>query len=246
MSFQRRLVLALAICCGGWGCAWDQVESLESRLRRQEDENRALRSRLDVARSELQAVRRENNALHAQISGPGRRALLPEQAAAVFTLHELTLNRKLTGGIDTDGRPGHDALLVTVEPRDARGDVLKAPGSIAVELFEPGADGSENRIGSWTFELSESLRQWVTGLFASGYQFKLPWQRGYPRASELLVKVRFTTPDARTLTASRSIRVKLPDNPVPNAASSRASREVSRASAVAHHVRTKQPSERLP
>ncbi|HEX3725755.1 MAG TPA: hypothetical protein VHV08_05905, partial [Pirellulales bacterium] len=39
---------------------------------------------------------------------------------------QIVINKKLTGGLDRDGRNGDDGLLVVVEPRDAAGNLVDA------------------------------------------------------------------------------------------------------------------------
>ena len=43
---------------------------------------------------------------------------------------------RFSGSIDTDNKPGDDALLLYVQPVDRDGSIIKAAGSIKVTLFD--------------------------------------------------------------------------------------------------------------
>lgn len=175
-----------------------------------------LRGQVENLRFHLEACRRENDVLRSQLRDAGTRGMLPEQAAALFTLKEVTLNRLMTGGIDTDGLPGDDALRVVLEPRDQKGDVLKAPGTITIELVDLALEPSQRRIGYWTFDLQQSLAHWQGGLFGTGYDFTLPWQRAYPEHKDLNLLARLTTPDGRAFRVTEQIEIRLRPGGVPD------------------------------
>ena len=202
-------VPAFAIWCCAVGCAGFQTELLESQLRQREDEALLVKGQLHDAQSQLTACRRENGVLRSQLRDAGAQGMLPEQAAALFSVEKIALNRLMTGGIDTDGNPGDDALSVVIEPRDQQGDVLKSPGTIAIELLDLALDPVDRRVGYWTFDLETALKHWQGGLFGTGYQFKLPWQRGYPRHANLTLHARLLTPDGRAFRATETITVRL-------------------------------------
>ena len=41
---------------------------------------------------------------------------------------KILLNRRLTGGYDFDGRPGHEGVMVVIEPQNAQGQYVSTPG----------------------------------------------------------------------------------------------------------------------
>ena len=209
MKVLHWLAPALVWCCCASGCAGFQTELLESRLRQREDEAMLLRTQAKDLHFQLTASRRENGVLRSQMRDAGVRGMLPEQAAALFSLKEIRLSRLMTGGIDTDGFPGDDTLSLVLEPHDQQGDVLKAPGTITIELLDLSLAQVDRRIGYWTFDLETALKHWQGGLFGTGYHFKLPWQRGYPRHPNLSLHARLLTPDGRAFQVTKQITVRL-------------------------------------
>lgn len=215
MKMLRCLAPALAWFCCAAGCAGFQTEMLESELREREDEALLVRAHAQDLQFQLAGCRRENNVLRSQLRDSGTKGMLPEQAAALFSLNKITLNRLVTGGVDTDGRPGDDALRVVLEPRDQRGDLIKSPGTITIELVDLALDPADRRVGYWTFDLETALKHWRGGLFGTGYHFKLPWQRGFPRHQDLSLHARLLTPDGRAFRVTKSLTVRLTPGNVP-------------------------------
>ena len=92
---------------------------------------RELRADLDRAQADNEALVRELTSIR---HGSAAK-ITPELAAQTYTLKQITLGRG-TGGVDEDACPGDEALEVVVEPRDADGHTIKAPGSVHVEALE--------------------------------------------------------------------------------------------------------------
>ncbi len=58
----------------------------------------------------------------------------------------ISLNSRLTGGYDFDGKPGDEGLLVVVEPQNSAGQYLPLPGDLEIEVSDPTRQGSEARL----------------------------------------------------------------------------------------------------
>lgn len=206
--------------CHGWpiigwlsatlaGCAaGGDVTLMQQELRDREAIARECHEELKAVQFQLEAAQRENLALRAQLEGAGNEVFTTEYAAAAFAVQDVALHR-LSGGIDTDGYEGDDALLVLLQPLDHEGDLRKSPGRVAIELFDMAREPSGRRIGFWQFDPEETQDHWYSGFLMSGYRFELPWQQGYPRHDELTVHARFETLDGRVLANTRQIRVRL-------------------------------------
>ena len=100
---------------------------------------------------ELAQLRRENSQLQAEIEAKDRQIETLQQLGdkridALPRVERIELGSH-TGGIDTDGKPGHDAIKVFLKPIDADGSVIKAPGAVTVRLFDLSADENENLFG---------------------------------------------------------------------------------------------------
>jgi hypothetical protein len=121
----------------------------------------------------------------------------------------LALNRRITGGNDTDGCFGDEGILAVVEARDAAGQLVPAPGAMTVVLHDPMASGDRGVI----FTAHEVAERFRAGPFGAGVNFDLPWPNRPPQRSLLRLEVRCLTPDGKTLATTRKISVDLRDSP---------------------------------
>ena len=65
------------------------------------------------------------------------------QTADSGQVSRLVVNRPLTGGCDTDGRPGDDGIRLSIEPRNGRGQVVAAPAELVVVVLDPALPGED-------------------------------------------------------------------------------------------------------
>jgi outer membrane murein-binding lipoprotein Lpp len=191
------------------GCASrGQLDILESRLRQQDDSITQLQNQLSTTQSQLQAARRESDDLKTQLAD-GTRTARVEQVSALGQVEGIELNRYLTGGLDRDGVPGDELLSVLIVPNDSQGNLVKAPGAVAVTLFDLSKPEPQQRIGHWEFSPQKSESLWVSGFLGSGYVIRVPWQE-QPQSANLLVHARLKTIDGRQFDTSQSIRIVPP------------------------------------
>lgn len=123
----------------------------------------------------------------------------------------LTLNERLTGGVDLDGRYGHDGLLVLVEPRDRQAKVLKAPAEVNVALIDPEQPEEFARVARWDFTKEQTAQLFRDVGSGQAIALKLPWPGRPPTNSKMLLMVRYVTDDGRRLQVNRDIKLVLPD-----------------------------------
>ena len=110
---------------------------------------------------------------------------------------QLVINKRLTGGLDRDGRNGDEGILVVVEPRDAQGRLVKAPGALSVVVMDPAQEGEAGRVARWDFAAHEVHSHFHSTVFGRGLQFELPWPGEPPKNSALRLFVRFITEDGQ-------------------------------------------------
>jgi len=206
------IVLTLLTLLGGCGLRGD-VDLLEARLREQEDRLYALDTDVNKAHSQLASLRRENDMLYARLAGHSAEIILPEQADSLFRAEGIRIQKWMTGGLDRDNQPGDEMLIAVISPHDAEGETVKLPGTIQIQLIDPSKPKQQQQIGNWTFEREESRKYWHSGIMASGYQFRLPWQI-VPNSSELLLNATLTTVDNRQFSTSEIIRITPPPKAV--------------------------------
>jgi hypothetical protein len=195
---------ALAVGCASRG----QMDILESRLRQQEDSIVQLQGQLSTSESQLQASRREAADLRTQLAD-GTRTARVEQLSALGQVEAIELNRYLTGGLDRDGKSGDELLSAMIVPKDAQGNLVKAPGSVSVTVFDLSKPEAQQRIGRWDFSPKESESLWMSSFLWSGYVVRVPWQKR-PQSTNLLVLARLKTIDGRQFDTSQTIKIVPP------------------------------------
>ncbi len=209
LRFTGIILLSVASLCG---CAVrGNVELLEARLREQETAMREMQSELSRANAELASARREVESLHAELNSSGGNVLLPEQVHSLAQLTSVEIDKFRSGGLESDGKPGDDALNAVLIPRDATGDAIKVPASIELSLFDLADSDRSAPIGRWTFDANDALAHWHRGFMGSGYQFRLPWQT-IPRHEQLVLHAQLKTADGREFNVSQTINVQPPES----------------------------------
>lgn len=181
-----------------------RYDLLEAELRQRERELAETRSALEQARHLNEAYARQTPCTHPTGATTAAPSSLP--------LRQITLARG-TGGIDEDGAPGDEALMVVVAPKDEDDAVVKVPGRVEVWLWEVTPSGQKEFLGSWSISPERLRPTWRQGWISSGYFLSLPWPR-YPRYERLRIAVRFTALDGRVFETDRDIRIKPVPTPV--------------------------------
>lgn len=123
----------------------------------------------------------------------------------------LAINRRLTGGDNTDGCFGDEGIMAVVEARDAAGKLVGDPGAMTLALYDPRASGDRSVVAQWDFSAAETAARFREGAFGSGVHFELPWPNRPPRRSTLRLEVRLTTTEGKTLSATHKFSVDLID-----------------------------------
>lgn len=195
--------------CRGLGKPDNKYDLLEAELRTRERE-------LTEARGELNHLRLLNQTYQRQGApqpgawadpsfrpGPGGVPTLP--------LRDVTLGNG-TGGVDDDGRPGDESLMVVVVPRDDDGTAVKVPARLTVYAAEISAEGLKTPIGKWEVVPEQLRTTWRQGTFVSGYFVPLQWDR-LPHTTRVRVSVRLVTLDGREFEADKDVTVR----PMPGA-----------------------------
>jgi hypothetical protein len=121
----------------------------------------------------------------------------------------LSINRRLTGGMDRDNAGGDEGIMVLVEPRSAEGRLVRSPGAVSVVLMDPAAAGEAARVARWDFQANEFDGHFKRSTFGQGLQYELTWPAEAPRNRDLVLFVRYVSPDGTRLTAEAPLTVRL-------------------------------------
>jgi hypothetical protein len=142
--------------------------------------------------------------------------------AADQRIHSIAVGRG-TRGIDTDGVPGDDGVLVVLEARNNRGEAVVPAAEVTVVVIDPAIEGEGGRYARWDFEPdgTAALYRPADARESGGAYFDLAWPDAPPAHDRLKLFIRLTTADGRRLEASRDLVVDLKgDNAVTRRAQS--------------------------
>ena len=116
-----------------------------------------------------------------------------------------------TAGYNTDGKTGDDGLLIVLEPRNARGEIVADGGEVSLVLIDPAIVGEGGRYARWDFTADDAAATYRPPLDGNpaGLYFELPWPDAQPAHPRLKLFVRYTTRDGRRLQADRDVTVQL-------------------------------------
>ncbi len=231
--FCRRSIafLALALCSllanGGCRSAGKLVgkdenyDLLTAELRTREREILELRGQLQYQRELAQTYQRQVPVwptLPGPGAGPGftpgfAQHAGPTSPVPTLPLKDITLGNG-TGGVDEDGRPGDESLMVAIVPRDGDGSPVKVPGNATITAFEINAQGLKCPIGRWEVSPDQLRRAWKGGLLATGYFVPLQWDK-LPGTDRVRIVARFTSNDGQTFEADKDVTVRPQPGAVP-------------------------------
>ena len=127
----------------------------------------------------------------------------------------ITLNRRLTGGHDVDGRPGDEGVMVVVEPLDEAGELVEVSGDVSVVVLDPAQKGEASRVARWDFTAAEAAMHLQRTPMGDGLHFTMPWPHSPPVNRALNLYVQYTTSDGRRLQAEKQIEIDPPGEIVP-------------------------------
>lgn len=120
---------------------------------------------------------------------------------------DVTFHRLLTGGYDSDGRPGDEGVSILLEPRNPRGELVRTPGDIEIAVVDP--ERGDGRVAQWRFAAGELAAHWERRAVGEGFFLELPWPNRPPDNRQLELIVTYRTPRGKRLVAEKSISVDL-------------------------------------
>ncbi len=122
---------------------------------------------------------------------------------------DLVINKRMTGGLDRDRTGGDDGILVMVEPRDDQGSLARTPGAVSVVLMDPSQTGDAARVARWDFQANEFAEHFKRSVFGEGLQYELKWPGKPPANRDLMLFVRYISPEGTKLTSDTPLAIRL-------------------------------------
>lgn len=140
------------------------------------------------------------------------------------SVKSIKLNRKLTGGYDFDRQPGHEGVMVVIEPQNKKSEYVPVTGAVTVEVQDLAKSGLSGRVGKWKFDPIEAREHLKKTAFGKGVHLELPWPGPPPENRDLEVRVQLQLADGRTLSTKMKILVEPPTSVLMSKANSAAQR----------------------
>lgn len=101
--------------------------------------------------------------------------------------------QSLSGGYDDDRDGIDDGAVAYLQLLDGQGDVIKAAGSVAMEVYDLAAPDSQRQVLIHQLGPEELAATWFGRFMTSHYSIKAPWPSGrIPAHESLTIVVRFT------------------------------------------------------
>ena len=151
----------------------------------------------DKLASRLRKLEREKDGLQTVIVDQQKqiRSLLAlgkaKRLEKIYHVSKIAIGR-YTGGVDTDGVAGHDAIKVFLRPIDQDGSTLKAAGDVKIQIFDLALPEKKNLIGEYKWPVDKISKQWSGGFMTYHFSFVCPWKKtSPPKHKKLTVRVEF-------------------------------------------------------
>ncbi len=93
--------------------------------------------------------------------------------------------------VDQDNDQLIDEVVVYLQVYDASDDLVKASGTLSVELWDLNAPEHENLVKRWTISAQQLEKSWDGGLLADHYHLVLPVDNYRTSGEQLNLKCRF-------------------------------------------------------
>jgi hypothetical protein len=178
-------VLAFVSGCENTGTAGKPTPSQQ--VQQLTSQNTELQNQLEQAHAENAQLLKQSESL-SKLPGDKR-------ADAIYHLKSVKIG-SYTNFYDDDKTPGATGkkkLVVYVQPIDETGDIVKAGGTVEVQLWDLNKKENEARLAQWQVEPNELKTLWLSGMLSSGYRLSFDAAGIVDKFDKpLTVKVNFT------------------------------------------------------
>lgn len=146
------------------GCEGDNhVQMLEEKNAQLEKENRQLREDVDEVKAE-----------NLQLAGQVETLTELSSEVRIDSLYELESVKltRYTNFYDRDKDGQKEKLIVYIKPIDTEGDIIKASGSVEVELWDLNKGDDEGALlAKWQIAPDELKKMWFATVMTANYRF---------------------------------------------------------------------------
>lgn len=114
--------------------------------------------RLEAINEQLEKQVQTLSALPAEVKGEN-----------LYTIETVKITR-LTNLYDKDDDGKKEKLIVYIQPIDTNGDIIKAPGSVEVELWNLNNEDGQAKLGRWHVKGEELKKLWFAAVMTTNYR----------------------------------------------------------------------------
>jgi outer membrane lipopolysaccharide assembly protein LptE/RlpB len=160
MIFGLAPLFLAVIFLAGCGVGSRRMSPAELKARNLEREKAQLAEQLEQREVEIAQLQAQIKILSA----------LPEgKRQNPYTISAVKITR-LTSFYDKDGDGRREKLVVYFQPVDPDGDILKAAGSVSVQLWNLNNPSGQALLGQWQVQPQELRKLWFDSLVSSSYR----------------------------------------------------------------------------
>jgi hypothetical protein len=155
---------------------------LAEQLRKLNREKAQLESHIEECKAENQQLKERVDVLTG----------LSADQRKLYNIERIEVGR-FTNFYDKDDDGQKEKLIVYVQPIDEQGDIVKAAGSVEVQLWDLNEQANQALLGQWNLNPAQVQKRWVTTLLSNNYRLMFDIADKVEDFSKpLTVKVSFT------------------------------------------------------
>lgn len=139
-------------------------------------------------------------------STPARLTVATEQITD-RRIVELAFNPVHSRSMNMDDDPADDGLVLLLQPKNERGQVVLSPAALSIVVVDPAREGNTSRIGRWDYTAAEVKGKIEPLGTAQGIHLTLPWNGPDPTADRVIVFARYTFENGRQVVGQKEIFV---------------------------------------
>lgn len=157
--YLRIYASTLLLFLAGCGIGSERKSPAQLKAEKLAQENATLTGDVQQYQAEIEQLRAQIKALS---------ALPKDQQVNPYELATIRVAR-ISNFFDKDGDGKQEKLIVYIQPVDAEGDIVKAAGTVSVQLWNLNNPNGEALLGQWKVEPDELRKLWFDS-FTTGYR----------------------------------------------------------------------------
>jgi hypothetical protein len=167
------------------GCnSGQRIAELQTKVNNLTSENNELKSEIEQKNADNEELEKRLVVLQN----------LPDDVKGINLYHIVDVKiQNYSGLFEKNDDGGFDSLIVRVQPIDSYGDIIKAAGSVDVELWNLNKPETQALIGKWHVGVKELKEEWVSAWGITNYRLSFDISDKIEKFDEpLTIKMNFT------------------------------------------------------